>query len=181
LEGIAVKWFKRILIGLVALLLLFAAVGLALPSHFSVERSVTIDAPADKVYSIIAAPREWKRWTVWNQRDPHMQMRYAGPEAGAGARWSWRSDSEGNGDMEFTEVVPGRQVDYRLLFPDFGMHSKGSLRIEPEGSGVRVRWSNEGEMGASPVDRWFGLLMDRLVGPDFEAGLSNLKRLAEQS
>ncbi len=175
------KWFKRILIGLVALLLLLAAVGLALPSHFSVERSVTIAAPADKVYSLIAAPREWKRWTVWNRRDPVMQMQYAGPEAGAGARWSWRSASEGNGEMEFTAAVPGHRVDYRLSFPDFGMQSRGSLRIEPAGSGVLVRWSNEGEMGASPVDRWFGLFMDRLVGPDFDAGLSNLKRLAEQS
>jgi uncharacterized protein YndB with AHSA1/START domain len=175
------KWFKRILIGVIALLLLFAAVGLALPSHFRVERSVTIAAPADKVYALIAAPCEWKRWTVWNQRDPDMHIQYAGPEAGAGARWSWRSPTEGNGDMEFTEAQPGRQLAYRLSFPDFGMQSKGLLRIEPQSSGVRVSWSNEGEMGASPVNRWFGLFMDRLVGPDFEAGLANLKRLAEQS
>jgi hypothetical protein len=34
-------------------------------------------------------------------------------------------------------------------------------------------------MGGNPVNRWFGLFMDRLVGPDFEAGLGNLKRVAE--
>jgi hypothetical protein len=34
-------------------------------------------------------------------------------------------------------------------------------------------------MGSNPLNRWFGLMMDRLVGPDFEAGLANLKRLAE--
>lgn len=175
------KWFKRILIGVIALLLLFAAVGLALPSHFRVERSVTIAATADKVYALIAAPREWKRWTVWNQRDPNMQVEYSGPEAGRGARWSWRSPTEGNGEMEFTEAVPGRQLAYRLSFPELGMQSKGVLRLEPQVGGVRVRWSNEGEMGANPVNRWFGLFMDRLVGPDFEAGLANLKRLAEQS
>ena len=50
------KWFRRILIGLVALALLFAAVGLALPSRFSVERSVMIAAPAEKVYPLIASP-----------------------------------------------------------------------------------------------------------------------------
>ncbi len=175
------KWFKRILMGVIALVLLFAAVGLALPSHFRVERSVTIAAPADKVYALIAAPREWKRWTVWNQRDPNMQIEYGGPESGSGARWSWRSESEGNGDMEFTDAIEGKQLAYRLSFPDFGMQSKGLLRIEPQGGGVRVSWSNEGEMGASPVNRWFGLFMDRLVGPDFEAGLANLKRLAEQT
>ena len=173
------KWFKRILIGLVALALLFAAVGLALPSRFSVERSVTIAAPAEKVYPLIAAPAQWQRWSVWNQRDPKMKIEYAGPAAGTGARWSWRSETEGNGEMEFTDAVGGRQLTYRLSFPDFGMQSTGQLRIEPEGNGVRVNWSNEGEMGASPVNRWFGIFMDRLVGPDFEGGLANLKRLAE--
>jgi uncharacterized protein YndB with AHSA1/START domain len=174
------KWLKRILIGVVAVVLLFAAVGLALPSKFRVERSVAINAPADKVYLLIAAPAEWKRWSVWNQRDPKMQMEYAGPPSGAGAQWTWRSDSEGNGTMEFTEAVPGRMLVYRLSFPDMGMQSTGQLTIEPSGSGVRVSWSNEGDMGGSPVNRWFGLFMDRLVGPDFEAGLANLKRLAEQ-
>lgn len=174
-------WLRRILIGVVALVLLLAAVSLALPSRFRVERSVAIAAPAEKVYALIAAPAEWKRWSAWNQRDPRMQIEYGGPPAGTGARWSWRSESEGNGAMEFTEAVPGQRVVYRLTFPDIGMQSKGELRIEPQGSAVQVRWSNEGDMGASPVNRWFGLFMDRLVGPDFEAGLANLKRLAETS
>ena len=37
----------------------------------------------------------------------------------------------------------------------------------------------EGDLGRSPINRWFGLFMDRLVGPDFEAGLANLKRISE--
>ena len=175
------KWLKWLLIGVAALLLLFAAVGLALPSQFRVERSVAIRAPAEKVYSLIAAPTEWKRWTVWNRRDPKMRMEYAGPAAGIGARWSWHSQTEGNGEMEFTEAVPGRSLAYRLSFPDLGMQSAGLLLIKPSGDGVRLSWSNEGSLGANPVNRWFGLFMDRLVGPDFEAGLENLKRLAEAS
>lgn len=175
------KWFKRILIGVILLVLLFAGIGLALPAHFKVERSVTIAAPAEKVYPLIAAPSEWRRWSAWNQRDPKMQIEYAGPAAGAGARWTWRSGSEGNGEMEFTEALPSQRLAYRLSIPEFGMQSTGLLSIEPQGSGVRISWSNEGNMGASPVNRWFGLFMDRMVGPDFEAGLTNLKRLAEQS
>lgn len=173
------KWLKWTVVGLGALLLLFAAVGLALPSQFRVERSVAIAAPAEKVYLLIASPAEWRRWSVWNQRDPKMQMEYSGPSAGVGARWSWRSETEGNGAMEFTDAVPGERLAYRLSFPDLGMQSSGQLRIEPAGDGVQVSWSNEGRMNSNPVNRWFGLFMDRLVGPDFEAGLNNLKRLAE--
>jgi uncharacterized protein YndB with AHSA1/START domain len=172
-------WLRRILIAVVALLLLFAAAGLALPSRFRVERSVAIGAPAERVYVLISAPAEWKRWSAWNQRDPDMRLEYHGPAAGTGAGWSWRSESEGNGAMEFTEAVPDQKVAYQLSFPDLGMQSRGLLTIDPAGNGVRVTWTNEGDMGANPVNRWFGLFMDRLVGPDFAAGLANLKKLAE--
>ena len=173
------KLLKRGLLGLVGLLVLLAGIGLLLPAEFRVERSVQIAAPAERVYALVAAPREWKRWSVWNQRDPAMQVSYGGAESGAGARWSWQSASEGNGEMEFTAAEPNSQISYKLHFADVGMTSTGLLRIEPRANGVRVHWSNEGTMGANPLHRWFAQFMDRLVGPDFEAGLANLKRVAE--
>ncbi len=174
------KWLKRAAIAVVVLIALFAGIGLLLPSAFKVQRSVEIAAPAERVYPLVAAPAQWRSWTVWNQRDPAMAIQYAGPPAGAGASWSWQSKTEGNGKMDFTEAVENQRIAYRLSFPDMGMESKGLVMIEPAGSGVRVTWTNEGDMGASPVNRWFGLAMDRLVGPDFEGGLANLKKLAEK-
>jgi uncharacterized protein YndB with AHSA1/START domain len=175
------KLLVRAIVALLALIVLLLAVGLALPSRFRVERSVEIAAPADRVYPLIAAPAAWKDWSVWNQRDPAMKIDYSGPPAGVGAKWRWQSETEGNGEMEFTEAVPQQRVGYRLSFPDMGMQSSGALTLAPAGSGVRVTWTNEGDMGGNPVNRWFGLFMDRLVGPDFEAGLKNLKARAERS
>lgn len=173
------KWLVRAVLAVVVLAAVLLAIGFVLPSHFEVQRSTRIAAPADKVYALIVDPREWKRWTVWNERDPNMTMTYSGAPAGAGAKWSWKSATEGDGEMEFTDAVPGQRIGYRLSFPDFGMQSSGALTIAPAGDGVTVTWTNEGEMGANPLNRWFGLFMDRLVGPDFEAGLANLKQLAE--
>ena len=173
------KLVLKLVAGLVVLVVVLVGVGFLLPAEFRVERSVLIEAPPERVYALIASPRAWARWSAWNRRDPAMQMTYSGPESGMGARWSWQSVTEGNGEMEFVAAVPSERVDYALRFPDFGMESSGSLRIEPEASAVRVSWSNEGSMGANPINRWFGLFMDRLVGPDFEAGLANLKAEAE--
>lgn len=173
------KWLKRILLAVAAVVLLFFGIGLVLPSQFKVQRSIDIAAPAERVYALISAPAQWPRWTVWNQRDPAMKVDYSGPPAGQGASWSWQSTTEGNGKMEFTEAVPNQRIGYRLTFPDYGMQSAGQVRLEPAGAGVRVTWTNEGDMGGNPVNRWFGLMMDRMVGPDFEGGLANLKRLAE--
>ncbi len=173
------KWVLRIVGGLALLVVALVAVGFILPSKFKVQRSIDIAAPAERIYGLIADPREWKRWTVWNQRDPSMKIEYSGPASGTGARWSWQSKSEGNGSMEFTDAKPGSQLAYRLSFPDFGLQSNGLLAIAPAGAGSKITWTNEGNLGASPVNRWFGVFMDRMVGSDFEAGLANLKKLAE--
>jgi uncharacterized protein YndB with AHSA1/START domain len=165
--------------GVLVLGVLLALIGFLLPAGFKVQRSMDISAPADTVYTLLATPTEWKRWSVWTQRDPAMAIEYAGAASGAGATWSWRSKTEGNGTMTFVEADAGRRLTYRLAFPDFGMQSSGLLLVEPAGSAVRVTWTNEGSMGNNPLNRWFGLFMDRLVGPDFEAGLANLKKLAE--
>jgi uncharacterized protein YndB with AHSA1/START domain len=177
------KWLLRIVWGVLGLVVLLLAVGWLLPSQYRVERSVVIAAPADKVYGLIVDPREWKRWTVWNQRDPAMQMSYDGAASGAGAEWKWDSKTEGKGAMKFTEAVASERIGYALSFEDFGMTSTGRLQLsaaEAVGKpGTRVVWSNEGNLGANPVNRWFGVFADKLIGPDFEAGLVNLKKLAE--
>lgn len=82
--------------------------------------------------------------------------------------------------MEFSAADPNKQVNYNLTFPDMGMESQGVVSLIPEGSGTRVVWINEGEFGKNPFIRYIGLFMDNLVGKDFEAGLSNLKTLAEK-
>ena len=173
------KWFARIGLGFLVVVALLLGIGLLLPSGFKVARSVEMAAAPERIYPLIADPREWKRWSVWNRRDPSMAMAYSGAPAGTGARWAWKSASEGNGEMEFTNAVANERVEYSLSFPDMGMRSSGQLRLEPAGGATRVTWTNEGDMGASPVNRYFGLFMDRLVGPDFENGLKNLKALVE--
>jgi hypothetical protein len=36
-----------------------------------------------------------------------------------------------------------------------------------------------GDLGHNPLNRWFGLFMDKMVGPDFDEGLANLRRISE--
>ncbi|WP_269533072.1 SRPBCC family protein [Chitinimonas sp. BJYL2] len=175
------KLLKRIVLILAGLVVLFVAIGFLLPSHFRVERSTVIQAPAGKIFAQIDSPAAWKTWTVWNQRDPAMRITYSGPTRGVNAAWQWESATEGNGKMTFTAIEPDRQLTYKLEFPDMGMVSTGIVQLEAAEGGTRVRWTNEGELGGSPVNRYFGLLMDRLVGPDFESGLANLKARVEQA
>ncbi len=170
----------KIVAGLATFIALLALIGMVLPKNFRIERSIVIAAPAGKIYPLIADPHMWPKWGVWNQRDPNMKMDFSGSASGAGAKWSWQSKSEGNGAMEFTAADPDKRIAYQLTFADFGMVSSGALTLAPSGAGTTVSWTNAGEFGGNPFMRYFGLMMDRMVGKDFDAGLNNLKQLAEK-
>lgn len=172
-----IKWLLTVILVLAAVLVLG---GYLLSPKFTVTRSVVIAAPPDKVYALIAEPRRWKDWTIWNRRDPSMAIQYSGPPSGVGATWSWQSRTEGEGRMRFTAAEPGQRIAYELYFPDFGTTSTGEVLVAAEGTGSRVTWNIDGDMGANPLMRWFALGADKFIGQDFAAGLSGLRTLAEK-
>jgi uncharacterized protein YndB with AHSA1/START domain len=171
-----VQWTLA-LVGAIALALVLG--GFFIPSTFVVTRAITIKAPAKKIYDLVVEPRQWTRWSEWNRRDPNMKITYKGPPFGMGARWEWVSKTEGTGSMEFTRVEPDRAVEYLLSFADYNMKSSGALRLDPQGDATRVTWSSSGDVGGNPLKHYLAMMMDRMVGPDFEAGLAHLKEVAE--
>lgn len=174
------KVLKFLLIAVAALLAGLLLGGLLLSPAFTVTRSVQINAPADKIYPLVADPRGWKTWSAWNQRDPAMAIEYSGPASGPGAVWAWKSRGEGDGKMTFTAAEPAKRLGYELYFPDVGTTSTGEFRFEAANGGTRVTWVMNGDMGGNPIYRWMGLFMDKMVGPDFALGLANLKAQAEK-
>lgn len=172
-----IQWTLAV-VGILALALV--GIGFFLPSRFEVARSTVINAPAEKIYDLIADPRLWSKWSAWSERDPAMDINYSGPPFGQGAKWSWKSKSEGSGTMEFTRVEPNRRVEYTLSFTEYGMKSGGAFTLDGAAPGARVTWTNSGDVGTNPLKHYLAVMMDRLVGPDFERGLANLKALAEK-
>jgi uncharacterized protein YndB with AHSA1/START domain len=171
---IVLKLLKWVLLLLTAL----ALTAFVLPEARHVERSREIAVPPDQVWPLIAEPRRWNDWQPWLAKDPAMHITYSGPDRGAGAQWAWKSETEGEGRMKFEHAEPPRLLQYRLEFVDMGSTATGQFRLEPAGAGTRVTWTFDTRLGANPVMRWFGLMLDRVVGADFEAGLDRLARRA---
>ena len=163
-----------------AVVLLLVAGGVFISSAYKVERSAVINAPPGKIYDLVVEPKQWTKWSVWNQRDPNMKITYKGPPFGMGSKWEWVSKTEGSGSMEFTRVEPDRAVEYSLSFPEYNMRSTGAITLEPSGAATKVTWNAAGDLGKNPLKHYLALVMDRMIGPDFEGGLANLKALAEK-
>lgn len=171
---------KTIGILVVVLLVLLAGIGMLLPRHAHVERAIVIDAPAATVFALVDGFKQFQKWSPWAALDPNANYKIEGPEFGVGAKQTWVGDPEtvGSGSQEIVAIEPGVSVTSRLDFGDRGL-AIARFALAPAEGGTHVTWSLETDNGAGPIGRWFGLLMDRWVGPDYEKGLAGLKTLAE--
>lgn len=173
------KIVLKLLGGLAVLVLVLLVVAFLLPRTYRIERTIVIKAKPEVVFAQIVDLRAWKNWGSWHAKDPAMKLSYSEKSTGVGAWSAWESKSEGNGKMTITAVEPAKSATYLLEFPDMGMQSNGSMVLQPADAGVKVVWVDAGDLGMNPLSRWFGLFLDGMIGPDFEKGLANLKRLTE--
>lgn len=170
---------KKLLIGIVVLAAGLAGIGMLLPRQVHLERRITIDAPRATVYTLVDGYKQFNKWSPWAEKDPNCKYTWAGPEFGVGAKQSWSGNSDvGSGSQEIVDAKPFEQVTTKLEFTGHGA-ATARMTLTPATNGTDVVWGLDSDVGAGPIGRYFGLLMDHFVGPDFEKGLAKLKTLAE--
>ncbi|PCH93896.1 MAG: hypothetical protein COB85_06275 [Bacteroidetes bacterium] len=174
------KTIKKVIIVLVALVGLLIAISLFLPSEVIVTRTATINAPAKVIFGQVNDFRNWVNWDPWQEKDPDMKGTYEGPDSGVGSKRCWESDNEevGSGCLTIVESVPNISIKTELEFEDMGP-SNGLWTFEEVDGATNVSWSMQMDMGMNPMGKFFGLMKDGMLGPDFEKGLASLTELCE--
>ena len=170
---------RKILIGLIAVVVVLAVVGLILPRHVQVKRSVAIDRPASLVYATVNSFVLFSKWSPWQDLDPQMIQTTQGPRDGVGAKLIWKgNDKVGSGTQTITASAPNQSIASDLDFGDMGV-AKSLVTLNPDGNSTTVTWTVDVDMGANPIGHYFGLTMDGMLGKDFALGLGKLKALVE--
>jgi uncharacterized protein YndB with AHSA1/START domain len=164
---------------LVAAILVFAATK---PGSFRVERSRSIQAPPEKIFDLINDFHRWGQWSPWEKLDPTMKRGFSGAERGKGAVYEWSGNSKaGQGRMEITGNIPSSRITIKLDFlKPFEAHNTAEFTLDPQGSSTSVIWATYGPQVYMAKVMCVFVSMDRLIGKDFEAGLANLKAIAEK-
>ncbi|MCX4137285.1 SRPBCC family protein [Paraburkholderia sp. SEWSISQ10-3 4] len=172
----------------VTLITVVAAVGLLLiyaatrPDNFRIERSVRIEAPPERVYGLIDDLHQFNRWNPFLRKDPAAQGTYSGTPSGKGARYAWQGEKVGVGQMEIVDTAAPANVTMNLDFiKPFEAHNMADFTLKPEAGATQVTWAMYGPAPFLSKLMQVFVSMDRMVGKDFEDGLSNLKTLAEAS
>jgi len=175
-----VKKFFIVVFGFLCAVLIGAA--LFLPSIVTVERSIVVDRSPETVFPLVSDVRNWESWSPWYAKDKDMKLTYSeGPTDQVGSSYSWESESQGSGQLTITRSEPPREMAYDLDFGEQGT-AKSFFILKPQGDGhTEVTWKMDADMGTNPIGKLMGLTMDRMVGPDFESGLANIKSVAERA
>ena len=177
--------FEIIIIVAIVIAIAIAAVlmlALTKPNTFTVQRAISIKAPADKIFPLINDFHQWVTWSPYEGKDPAMKRTYSGAESGRGAVYAWDGNKNvGSGRMEILDASSPSKIVIKLdFFAPFEAHNTAEFTMLPQGDTTGVDWLMHGP--ASFMSKLMQVFMniDKMVGKDFEAGLSNLKKLTEK-
>lgn len=173
---------KKIFLAIVVLVLAVLLFATTRPDTYNIERSITIHATPDRVFNLVNNFHEWRAWSPFEKLDTGMTRTFGGPDAGVGATYAWEGNRKaGQGTMEITESTPYSKIVIGLNFlKPMKNTTTVAFTFVPVNDSTRVTWSMYGPN--QYISKVMGIFMsiDRMVGKDFEAGLGNLKAVAER-
>lgn len=173
---------KKILFGVGALVALFVIIVATRPSEFQIERSVEVNAPAQRAFGYVNDLREFNKWNPWAKLDPNMKTEFGGASSGVGATYAWEGNSQvGKGRQTIVESIPGKKVGMKLEFvePMQATNDVVFVFAEPQAGRTRVTWRMNGTQNFVMKGMTMFMDMDQMVGDEFNKGLASLKTLAE--
>lgn len=172
---------KKIAIGVVVLVLIVLGLAAMQPDSFRVQRTIAIKAPPEKILPLISDFHNWTSWSPWEKLDPAMKRTYSGAPKDQGAVYAWEGDDKvGAGRMEITGQAPAK-VDIKLDFlKPFESHCQTEFALETKGELTTVSWTMSGPSDFMTKLMGLAVSMDSMIGKDFEAGLANMKAVAEK-
>src|ERR1700760_375579 len=152
------------------------------PSVIQVTRSITIQAPAEKIFPLLDDFHHWPGWAPQDKEDPTMKRLYSGEQSGAGAISDWQgTGNTGKGRMTITEsTAPSKVVVTVDFVRPFAAHNINEFVLTPEaGPSTTVTWTMRGRNMFFMKLMGVFVNMDHMLGKHFESGLQNLKTLSE--
>jgi effector-binding domain-containing protein len=148
----------------------------------TVDRSITINAPAAMVYEKLSRLEYFNRFSVWSIADMSAVYTQKGTDGTVGASTSWKGDPylAGEGSMEITALDPGKSVSESLHFTKPKKANATSLFTLSESNGITtVHWHFE--LATPRPWNIFNLFssLDKKMGPEFEKSLNTLRDMIQ--
>ncbi|MEN8139030.1 MAG: SRPBCC family protein [Bacteroidota bacterium] len=149
-----------------------------LDGKYDTFRSRTINAPAEIIFGFVDDYKEWPKWDPWTEAfGDNMEVSYSGNKNGVGAKYTWKGEESGEGNMETIGSSPYSSIDQVINFlKPFESSSDIYWQFEETEKGTKVTWGMKGEMPF--YMRWMAAAMDENMEKDLLRGLEKLDSIS---
>ncbi len=174
------KTLRYIVLALFFLILVAVVVGFFLPSKVHLERSVEINRDKATIFKVINSLENFNKWSPWYDLDVNAEYIVSGPQSGVGSKLEWHGNaSVGDGTNEIIESVENDHTKTKMFFGKDDAPAYSIISLEQKGNSTKVTWAFENDFGMNVFYRYFGLVIEDMIAPDYEKGLKKLKVYVE--
>lgn len=140
----------------------------------SIQRSVQVNAPVDKVFNTLNDFNSWTAWSPWLIMDPNAKVTIIEDAK----YYEWEGERVGSGNMSIINEKENESIDYDLFFlKPWKSKAKVSFHTKSNGEHTDVTWTMDSSLPFFMF--WMKRMMEAFVGMDYERGLNLLKDYVE--
>lgn len=177
---------KKVLkiIGVILLLVIafILIAGLFISKSYHYEKTITINAPKDKVWSLVNNFHGQDKWSPWKDGDPNIHISYEGQDGTEGAMYKWKGNKEvGSGEQTLTKLEPMSRVNSHVHFIEpFDGEAETFITLDDaDNNSTKVTWGFDTKYTYPMNTMLLFMNMDKMMGDQYTKGLNRLKNLAE--
>ncbi|MGA7297618.1 MAG: polyketide cyclase [Rhodanobacteraceae bacterium] len=152
----------EIIVALILVFVLAVVVGVLLPSHGHVERSIEISHNLRHTFDSLNSFRRFPDYSAVRALDPNAQFSLSGPDEGAGSEVSWqKSGNSAKGDLTITSSEEDRQVIWSLKNGWRGANKRYTIDLVPSENHklVKINMSYDVDYGWDLMSRYSQLYL----------------------
>lgn len=178
------KILKWIIIILASILIIWLVAAAFISGDFKYEKSISIDAPVDKVWQNTNTLKAMDQWNPWNSLDVGMRKDWSGTVGQPGEKMCWDSENKkaGKGCQEVKKVDhKNRRIDTSIKFlAPYTSEANSYVMVVPEGNKTRAIWGFTSKIPYPFTMMTLFMDMENTIGKEYQKGLSKLKEISEQ-
>ncbi|MBQ4856799.1 SRPBCC family protein [Pseudoalteromonas sp. MMG007] len=173
-----IKPLKMLIQSVLLLSLVLVLIGLILPQHYSVSKTVKINAAQEVVKPLFTDFSQWYKWSPWEKVDSSIEFNIGEPSSGVGAHQSWQG-KWGYGEMTIT-AVSDNKIDFNILLNAEHIIT-GTFTFIEQNNTVTLTCIIEGQTTAPLISGYTAILSEYVLKNTVSLGLNNLQTIAQLS
>ena len=170
----------ELLVSLLIVTVLVVVVGVLLPSHGHVERSVEVSSPVRQIFDSVNTLRRFPEWSPERRLDPQLHMEFSGTRIGKGAKVDWSgNESVGKGSLEIVNSDEDSQVKMDVTNDFAGTNKTYTITLKPAENAktTRIHWAYDVDYGWDLKARYAGLYIHGKPDATLQTALANMSAM----